>query len=162
MKSAKLSNQNQTLTIDSEVLDIHTSQNFRQINFEFIQVNNLNGIIFCISNDNPQQPCRIMLPNGKTLNLNAVVDNTPYELKVKDTIRVMYLNEQDNNSFQRAIPYFKARLTNFMYRKVVSKAEYDQFTANWNKNNPNNTIDDHCQNILPPRQTIKDDILTVA
>lgn len=162
MKSAKLSNQNQTLTIDSEVLDIHTSQNFRQTDFEFIQTNNLNGIVFCISNDNPTQPCRIVLPGGKKLDLNSVLNNTTLGLAVKDNIRVMYLNEQDSSKFRNSIPYFKARLTHFMYRKVVSKAEYDQFTSDWNKNNPTNTIDDYCQNILPPKQTIKDDILTVA
>jgi hypothetical protein len=161
MGQAKLSNLNKTLTIETEILNIKKTQVFKYVKHFPIEINGFKGIIFNIANEDLAKPCMMSEINGKKLNLKAVENNDSLKWKENDKIRVMYLNENEPSKFTASIPYFIERLLVFENRDDVITDEYDLFTRIWNIKNSSNTFDEVCDGFLQPKQTIKDDILTI-
>lgn len=167
MESIKLSSDKKTLFIDARINEVLNHTEFVKVTHEIIEIkaNNLKGIVFHIKNKKNTNDCVLFQINDPHyIQLISQENNEILQWEIGDEVRVMYFNDTDSSNFNDAIPYFKERLTQFKYRKNVRPEEYKEFSERWNTNNPGARIDDYCNidKFLQPKQTIKDDILTIV
>lgn len=163
MKKATLNKITGDLTIEHEIENIDTDQKFVQKGHMVITSGNFKGIVFNISNNDTSQPCLTTVAGGNTLELKAIIRSSEISVEPEEIIRIMFYNEQDPQRFIDSKSYFEARLLYYtIYKPGGSLVPYSKFSIRWNdENQPSYPIDMQCGDQFIPRQTIKDDILSV-
>lgn len=160
MGIALLSIDKKKVTIQTEVPNANSTM-FRYVkgNYKIITSNGFKGIMFYFSSNDPKQVCLVTTAGDKVI-FKEEIDNTELKLEINDNFRAMFLNEKDLATVNNSILFFESRLAEFKY-DPKTKDQYKKFVNDWNTRNPTNTFDLTCPAFLQPKQTIKDDILTV-
>ncbi|QYJ68614.1 hypothetical protein [Flavobacterium litorale] len=131
-----------------------------------VEANGFKGIVFSYYHTGNPSTCDYkpinhsspQIPVKETVNHPSFVN-----LSDKDKeVRIMLLNEEDEQQFTDMEDYFIKYLTTFEYRSVTSQ-DFDDYNDEWNNNNPTRAVNIDCSDkpIIVPRFTKDGGVLTL-